>query len=193
MALFIAGLVIFLGVHSTRIFAEGWRAERIRRMGEKPWKGVYSLVSIASFVAMVWGYRYARHDPTVLWTSPGWTRDVTALLTLPAFIFLVAAYVPGTRMKAALGHPMLAGTALWALGHLLSNGQIADVLLFGGFLVWSVADFATSRARDRRTGVTYPVLGVSRDVIAAVVGIVAFVVFGMYLHRVLIGVQPFGA
>jgi len=100
--------------------------------------------------------------------------------------------VPGTRMKAALGHPMLAATVLWAAGHLLSNGQIADVLLFGGFLVWAVADFATSRARDRKTGVTYPALGLSRDVIAAVVGVVAFVLFAMYLHRVLIGVQPFG-
>src|SRR4051812_29157749 len=111
MLLFIAGLATFLGIHSTRIFADDWRAERIRHMGEKRWKAVYSVISIASFALMVWGYVHARHEPTVIWASPAWARHVTALLMLPAFILLVAAYVPGTRIKAAVGHPMLAGTA----------------------------------------------------------------------------------
>jgi uncharacterized membrane protein len=192
MVLLIAGLVIFLGVHSIRIFAEDWRTERIRRMGAQPWKAVYSIVSIAGFVILVWGYAHARHDTAALWVSPYWTRHLTAILVLLSFILIAAAYVPGTRMKAAIGHPMLAGTVLWALGHLLSNGTLADVVLFGAFLVWAVLDFAASRARDRKAGVTYPARDASRDVIAVVAGGIAWAVFGMFLHGPLIGVRVFG-
>ena len=191
MGLLIAGLILFLGVHSTRIFADDWRAERIGRMGEKPWKAVYSLASIAGFALIVWGYHGARHDPTVLWTSPYAMHHVTAFLMLPAFILVVAAYVPGTRIKAAVGHPMLAGTMIWSFGHLLSNGQLADVLLFGAFLAWSTVDLVASRRRDRKSGTTYPARGVSRDLIAVAIGAIAWAVFGMFLHGPVIGVRPF--
>lgn len=192
MALFIAGLVLFLGPHSSRIFAEGWRVERIRRMGEKRWKAIYSVVSIVGFVLLVWGYGHVRHQTPQLWMPPGWTRYLTAALTLPAFILLGASHAPGTRIKAAIGHPMLAGTALWALAHLFSNGNLAGVVLFGAFLVWAVLDFIASRARDRKSGVTYPVRTPSRDLVVVVIGIVAWAVFGFFLHGPLIGSRPFG-
>ena len=192
MVILVSGLVIFFAVHSVRIFAEGWRAERIRQMGPGAWKGVYSVVSIAGFVLIVWGYGLARQDPVDLWSPPAWTYSATAILTLPAFILLVAAYVPGTRIKAAVGHPMLAGTKIWAFAHLLSNGRLADVLLFGLFMVWSVLAYRAARARDRAAGTTYPALGASRDVIAVIVGTVLWGVFAMYLHGPLIGTRPFG-
>jgi uncharacterized membrane protein len=192
MVLLIAGLIIFLGVHSIRIVAEDWRAERIRRMGERRWKGIYAVISIVGFVVLVWGFGLARHTPVTLWTSPYGMRHVTALLVLPAFILVVAAYVPGTHIRKALGHPMLAGTALWAFAHLLSNGGLADVVLFGAFLVWAAIGFVNARARDRKAAVTYPALGASRDVIAVVVGTIAWAIFGMFLHGPLIGVRPFG-
>jgi uncharacterized membrane protein len=192
MAILVAGLVIFFAVHSVRIFAEGWRAERIRRMGPWAWKGVYSVVSIVGFVLIVWGYGVARQASADLWSPPAWTHALTSIVTLPAFILLAAAYVPGTRIKAALGHPMLVGTKTWAFAHLLSNGRLADVLLFGSFLVWSVLAFRAARARDRATGATYPALGASRDVIAVIVGAVLWAAFALYLHGPLIGTRPFG-
>lgn len=191
MAILIAGLVLFLAPHSVRIFADGWRAERIQRMGPLPWKGMYAVLSIVGFVLIVWGYGLARQAPVELWSPPVWTRHVAALLTLPAFILIVAAYVPGTHMKAALGHPMVAGTKIWAFAHLISNGRLADVLLFGAFMVWAIVLYASARKRDRRAGVTYPARGASRDAIALVVGTAAWAAFAFYLHAPLIGVRPF--
>jgi len=128
----------------------------------------------------------------VLYTPPVWARHVAALLMLPAFILIVAGNMRGTRMKAALGHPMLLGTKVWAFGHLLANGTLADVVLFGSFLVWAVADYASARRRDRAAGVVYPAGAWSRDALAVVVGVVAWFVFGFWLHGWLIGVRPFG-
>lgn len=192
MALLIAGLVLFLGPHSTRIFAEDWRAERIRDMGERPWKAIYSVASIVGFILIVWGYGVARRSTPQLWVPPDWTRYLAIALTLPAFILLGASHAPGTRIKAAVGHPMLAGTALWALGHLLSNGGLAGVVLFGAFLAWAVVDFVASRARDQKAGVTYPVRAAWRDVLVVVIGAVAWAAFGLWLHGPLIGTRPFG-
>ena len=192
MALLIAGLVLFLGSHSIRVFAEDWRAERIRRMGPQRWKAVYSVVSIVGFILIVWGYGVARHSAIQLWAPPAWTRDTTAVLTLVSFVLIAAAYVPGTRMKAALGHPLSAGTMLWALGHLFSNGSLPGVVLFASFLVWSTLAFSAARKRDRQAGVTYPAVGASRDVIAGVAGAIAWAVFALFLHGPLIGVRPFG-
>lgn len=192
MLLLLAGLVIFLGVHSIRLVADGWRTRQVARLGLLPWKGIYALVAIAGFVLVVIGYGEARLSPVVIWESPVWTRHVAALLTLPAFVLVVAAYVPGTRIKARVGHPMLLGTKFWALAHLLANGTLADVLLFGGFLGWAVALFVVSRRRDRLAGVTSPVLGLSRDVAAVVLGVVAWGAFAGHLHARLIGVAPFG-
>jgi uncharacterized membrane protein len=192
MTLLILGLVLFLLTHSLRIFAEDWRARRIAAMGPMGFKGVYSLLSIAGFVLIVYGYAAARQAPVLLYAPPVWTRHLAALLTIPAFILLVAAYVPGTRIKRAVGHPMVLGVKTWALAHLLANGMLADVLLFGAFLAWAVLDYISSRRRDRATGRVYVVGPLSRDIIAVVVGSIAWVVFALWLHRVLIGVAPFG-
>jgi uncharacterized membrane protein len=192
MTLLILGLVLFLGVHSTRIVADGWRSATIARVGEKPWKGIYSLLSIAGFVLLVIGYGAARQSPVVLYAPPVWTRHLAALLTIPAFVLLVAAYVPGNAIKRAVGHPMMAGVKVWALAHLLANGTLADVLLFGTFLSWAVLGFIAARRRDRASGTTYPAGPGSRTAIAVVIGLVAWAVFAFALHRPLIGVAPFG-
>lgn len=192
MTLLLLGLVLFLGVHSTRIVADGWRTATIARVGEMPWKGIYSLLSIAGFVLLVIGYGAARQSPVVLFAPPVWTRHLAALLTIPAFVLLVAAYVPGNAIKRAVGHPMVAGVKVWALAHLLANGTLADVLLFGTFLAWAVLCFIAARRRDRVAGTSYPAGPGSRTAITVVVGLAAWAVFAFALHRPLIGVAPFG-
>ena len=192
MTLLILGLVIFLGVHSTRIVADGWREATIARIGEKPWKGVYAVLSIVGFVLLVIGYGAARQSPVVLYTPPTWTRHLAALLTIPAFVLVVAAYVPLNSIKRAVGHPMVAGVKIWALAHLLANGALADVLLFGSFLVWAVLSFTAARRRDRVAGTVYPVGSSARNAITVAVGLVAWAAFAFALHRPLIGVSPFG-
>jgi uncharacterized membrane protein len=191
MTILVLGLVIFLGVHSVRIFAEGWRSATIARVGEGAWKGAYSVLSIAGFALIVWGYGLARAAPVDLWSPPVWTRHLASLLTLPAFVLLVAAYLPGTRIRAAVRHPMVIGVKVWALAHLLSNGRLADLLLFGGFLVWAVFDFRAARRRDRVLATPAPQGALGRDVIAVAVGLVAWAAFAMWLHATLIGVAPF--
>ena len=192
MTLLLLGLALFLGVHSTRIVANDWRAATIARIGEKPWKAIYSLLSIAGFVLLVIGYGAARQSPVVVYAPPAWARHVAALLTIPAFVLLVAAYVPGNAIKRAIGHPMVAGVKVWAFAHLLANGTLADVLLFGGFLAWAVLSFTAARRRDRAAGTTYPAGPGSRTAITVVVGLVAWAMFAFALHRPLIGVAPFG-
>jgi len=145
MLLLVIGLLIFLGLHSSRVFAEGLRANIISTHGEKTWKGAFALLSLIGFVLLVVGYGRARMDPVVLWLPPTWTRHATALLTLPAFILPAAAYVPKNAIKAKLGHPMLLGTKLWAAAHLLANGNLADVLPFGGFLLWAILCFRAAK------------------------------------------------
>ena len=118
-------------------------------------------------------------------------RHVAALLTVAGFVLIAAAYVPGTKLKAALGHPMTAGIALWALGHLVANGRLPAVVLFGTFLVWSIVTFAVRRGRDRVAGVRYPAGSLRMDAIALVAGLVLSLVFALFLHGPLIGVRPF--
>lgn len=192
MTLLILGLVLFLGAHSVRIVAEPWRRRTIARIGEGPWKGLYTLVSLAGFALLVWGYGVARQTPVVLWASPTWTRHLASLLVLVAFVMLVAAYVPGNGLKARLHHPMVLSVKVWALAHLLANNTLADLLLFGGFLVWAVLDFRAARARDRADGTVYPPGRAPMTALTAVVGIGAWAVFALWAHKLLIGVSPFG-
>lgn len=190
MSLLILGLLVFLGAHSTRIFADDWRANLIERIGEKPWKGIISVLSLIGFVLIVIGYGEARQAPVVLWVPPLWTRHLALLINLVAFISLAAAYVPRNSIKARFGHPMVAGVKAWATAHLIANGNLADVILFGAFLVWSIFDFRTSRRRDRANGTIYPPGALSNTLLTVVVGTVAWAVFMMYLHVRLIGVAP---
>jgi uncharacterized membrane protein len=192
MAILILGLVLFLGLHSTRVVAEGPRAAFIAKHGPRAWKGLYTVVSLVGFALLVWGYGLARQQPVVLWASPTWLRHVAALLTLVAFVLLAAAYVPGNGIKARLHHPMTLGVKVWAFAHLIANNTLADVLLFGGFLAWSVAVFAAARRRDRAAGVVHASGRASKTAVAVVVGVVAWVLFAFWLHGWLIGVRPFG-
>lgn len=192
MAILILGLVLFLGVHSTRIVADGWRGATIARIGEMPWKGIYSLLSIAGFALVVWGFRIARADTLVLYTPPVWTRHLAALLLVVSFILLVAAYVPRNAIKAKLHHPMVLGVKVWALAHLLANGVAADVLLFGAFLLWAVFSYRAARRRDRASNTVYPAGTAPMTALTVVIGVVAWAVFAFMLHGPLIGVRPFG-
>jgi uncharacterized membrane protein len=192
MGMMLLGMVLFLGVHSMRVFADGARDSLIQRLGPGAYKGLYSLASIAGFVLIVWGYGLTRTAPVELWMPPVWTRHLSALLTIPAFVLLAAAYVPGTRIKAAVGHPMVLGVKTWAFAHLIANGRLADVVLFGGFLAWAVLLYIASRKRDRRTGTRYVAGPASRDMIAIVAGLAAWAAFAFWLHGALIGVRPFG-
>ena len=181
----VAGLVIFLGVHSIRIVAPSWRDAMVERLGPLGWKAVYSVASLAGFILLVGGYGAARLDPVVLYQPPVWVRHLAMLLMLPVFPLLLSAYLPG-RIKAAVKHPMLAATKAWALAHLLANGMLADVLLFGGFLAWAVADRISAGKRPQAAPV---VAGpVRNDVIAVVAGLALYAVFLVWAHRSLIGV-----
>lgn len=189
----IVGLLLFLGMHSIRVFANDWRSQTLTRIGEKPFKGIYSLLSLAGFVLLVWGYGQARQQGVVLWMPPSGMRHLAALLTLVSFVLLAATYVPGNQIKAKLHHPMVLGVKVWGLAHLLANGSLADTVLFGGFLLWSVILFAASRRRDRREQTVYAAGTAGATAMTVAVGVVAWAVFAFWLHRVLIGVSPFGA
>lgn len=192
MSALLLGLLVFLGVHSLRIVAPAWREAQIARLGEGPWKGLYSLASAVGLGLIVWGYAQSRTAPVDLWLPPLWTRHLAVLLVWPAFILLTAAYVPGTRIKAKLHHPMLLGVKLWAAAHLLANGRLADLLLFGGFLLWAVLDFRSARGRDRVAGTPYPPGQGARDLVALVIGTLAWAVFAFWAHAWLFGVAPLG-
>lgn len=193
MTMLIIGLVLFLGIHSVRIFAEGWRTAQITRHGANGWKGLYTAVSIAGFVLLVWGFGLARHNTHALWTTvPKGMNHLAALLTWLSFVLLTAAYVPRNGIKARLHHPMVLGVKVWAFAHLLANNTVADLVLFGSFLVWAVLSFRAARARDRAAGTVYPAGMLSRTLITVVVGTLAWAGFAFWLHGPLIGVRPFG-
>ena len=192
MIYLILGLVVFLGVHSVRMVADGWRTRTRARIGDGAYKGVYSLASVLGFALIVWGFGVARQQPVQLWSPPVAMRHVAALLTLFSFVLLAAAYVPGNGIKARLHHPMVLGVKVWALAHLLANGTLAHAVLFGSFLAWAVWNFIASRKRDRGDGVPYPPGRAGATVLTVVAGLVAWAVFALLLHGWLIGVKPFG-
>jgi uncharacterized membrane protein len=192
MLTLLVGLLLFLGIHSTRIFADDWRTATVAKIGPLPWKGLYSVLSLLGFVVLVWGFRMARQDTLVLWSSPAWMKHVTAVLMMVSFILIAAAYIPRNSIKARLHHPMVLGVKVWALGHLLSNGVAADVLLFGAFLLWAVLSFRAARQRDRANHIVYPPGNAISTTITIAVGLVGWSVFALFLHGPLIGVRPLG-
>jgi uncharacterized membrane protein len=190
MTILIVGLVLFLGTHSISMIAPGWRDRTAARMGEQTFRGIYALFAIAGFVLVVWGYGLARQEPVVLYAPPMWLRHLVLLLMVPVFPLLLATYLPG-RIKTATKHPMLAAVKLWAFAHLLANGTLADVILFGAFLLWAVLDRISMKWRE-----PHPVPAVSlskrNDLVALVAGLALYLVFVGGLHRWLIGVSPLG-
>jgi uncharacterized membrane protein len=190
MAVLILGLILFLATHSLRIFVPDLRQRGMARLGEGPWKALYSVVSLVGLVLIVWGYAMAREAPVVLWEPPVWTRHLAILLNLFAFILLGLYLAPGGRLKARLGHPMLLSVKVWALAHLMANGTLADLLLFGTLLAWAVADFAVSRRRERAKGVVRIAGPAMNDAIGAAIGVVLWAAILFRLHEWLIGVSP---
>ena len=193
MTILIMGLAIFLGVHSLRIAGERWRQAQRARLGEHTWKLGFSVLSAAGLALIIWGYGMARAAPVMLWHPPMGMRHGAGLLTLTAFVLLAAAYVPRNHIKARWHHPMVLGVTAWALGHLLANGTLADVFLFGSFLIWAVFSFMAARRRDRLAGTLHAAGTVRGTLIALVVASVAWVACAFWLHGVLIGVRPFAA
>jgi uncharacterized membrane protein len=191
MPTLVLGLILFLGVHSVAIVAPGWREAQIQRRGEGVWKGLYSLVSLAGLLLIVHGYGVARQSPLPVYLPPVALRHAALLLMLPVFPLLLATYLPG-RLQRAARHPTLLAVKLWATAHLLANGNLADLLLFGAFLAWAVAD----RVAVKRRAVPRPVPGAPpgalNDVLAVAGGLVLYAAFLFGLHAWLIGVPLLG-
>jgi uncharacterized membrane protein len=191
MLMLLAGLILFFAPHSVALVAPSWRNRMVMHLRPRSWKGVYSLISAAGLILIVMGFAQARRAPVVLYVSPAWLHDVTWILMLPVFPLLFAAYLPG-RIQSAAKHPMLAAVKLWATAHLLANGTLADVLLFGSFLLWAVA---LRISLKRRVPVPTPGAPPSRynDLIALVLGLALYVSFIVRLHGWIIGVPLLGA
>ncbi|MEP7057846.1 MAG: NnrU family protein [Caldimonas sp.] len=188
MGIFIVGLVLFLGIHAVSIVAPQWRAGQVARIGEKPWKGLYAGLAALGLGLLIHGYGVARHDPLVLYTPPAALRHFALVLMLPVFPLLIAAYLPG-RIKSVTKHPMLLATKLWATAHLLANGTLPDVLLFGGFLLWAVADRISLRRRPARATPGGPPRPWN-DAIAIGAGLALYALFVLRGHQWLFGVSP---
>jgi uncharacterized membrane protein len=190
MSMLLLGLALFLGVHSVSIVAPAWRDAMAARLGAGAWKGLYSLVSLAGFVLLLKGYALARLEPSLVWVPPTGLRHVAALLMLPVFPLLFAAYLPG-RIRDAAKHPMLAAVKFWALAHLLANGMLADIVLFGSLLVWAVLDRISMKRRAPRATPAAPPKPYN-DVLAILLGLTVYALFVMGAHQMLFGVAPFG-
>ena len=187
MTLLIVGIIVFLGIHALPM-NPGLRAALVGRWGETGYKVLFSLLSIAGFVLLVYGFAHAPFVP--VWSPPSWTRLVAIVLMLPAFVFLVAAYVPG-QIKTRLKHPFLVAIKTWALAHLIANGDLASIVLFGSFLAYAVYDRITLKRRQPTSLIGVPGTGGPRnDLIAVVLGVVLYVLFLVWLHPLLIGTAP---
>lgn len=199
MTQLILGLVLFLGAHSVRIWADGWRNQTIEAYGEKTFKGVYALVSILGFYLLVVGYGEARLQTVALWNPPIFTKHISLLLMLFSSILLMATYIPRNHFKMRLGHPMVLSVKVWALSHLLANGNLADLVLFGSFLIWAVLNFRSARARDREQVQNTDAIedaplkpNLFATLIALFGGMVLWALITFVLHAKLVGVAPMG-
>lgn len=191
----IIGLIVFLGVHSFSM-ARGWRASVVATIGEGPYKGIYSLLSLIGIIMISMGYgEYRAGGYISVWDPPVWTRHLALLLVWPAFVLVAAAYLPG-RIKRRLKHPMLAGVKIWAFAHLIANGDLGSILLFGSILAWAVVARISAKRRDVAAQHGAPAAlpaGLRNDALAVAVGTVAYVVFLVWLHPFLIGVPALPA
>ena len=187
MSLFIAGLILFFTVHSISIVNAGWRDAMAERLGTRAWRALYSVASLAGLILLIWGYGIARSEPVFLYTPPAWLLHVNFLLMLFVFPLFLASILPG-RIKTAVKHPVFASVKIWAFAHLLTNGALADVLLFGCFLAWAVAGRVSMKHRRDRAVPGFPESPVN-DLLAVVGGLLLYLLFIMMLHDWLIGVK----
>jgi len=187
----ILGLVLFFGVHTLTTQRE-MRARVIAASGEGGYKIGYTLVSLLGFVLIVWGFaHYRAAGMWEIWTPPTALKHLAVALMLPAVILVVASYIRG-RIYTRLKHPMLTGIKLWAAAHLLANGDLGSIILFGSFLGWAVFDRISLKHRADSGAPPIPVGGPSNDLMAVAVGLVAYLALGFAFHPVVIGVPVFG-
>ena len=186
MLTLILGLVVFFGVHCVHLYAGPWR-DRQLAANEGRWKGAYSLVSLLGLILIVWGWAQYRPAAPQVYLPPAWGHHVTMLFVLVGLILIVAAYVPVGRIKASVRNPFLIGIILWSLGHLLANGDMAGLLLFGCFLVYAVVDLIAVTARHEAAPVF---AGYRGDAIAVAVGLVVYLALLLKLHEMVLGVSP---
>lgn len=187
MVILVVGLVVFLGVHSLRMVAPGWRDGMIERLGEGAWKGVYSVIALAGFGLIIWGFGRAATETGMVYLPPLWLRHLSFALMLPALILAVASALPPGYIRRIARHPLLIGTALWAFAHLLVNGELAAVVLFGAFLAWAVIELAAQTGRPRA-----PIVKPSAayDLAAVVAGLALYGALVWRLHEWAFGVSP---
>lgn len=189
MLFLVWGLVIFLGTHSIRVTGDGLRDQLVQSIGPARFKAIYALSSLLGFALLVYGFGIARDMPVVLWTPPPAMKHLASLLTLLAMVLMAAVYVPHNAIKAKLHHPMVLSVKVWALAHVLANGTLAHVVLFGSMLMWSVVLFKASRARDKRNQVVYAAGNKGATILTIEIGIAVWLVFIGWAHGWLIGVQ----
>ncbi|MDI1247010.1 MAG: NnrU family protein [Rhodoferax sp.] len=192
MLYLILGLLLLLGTHSVRIVADDWRTRTRARIGALRWRVLYALLSLLGFMLTAWGFAQARQMPVQLWSPPPGLRHLALLLALLSLVLLAAAYVPGNRIKARMHHPMSVSVTLWAAAHLLANGNLAHVVLFGTFLIWSVLAFMAARRRDASDRRRYSQGTTGATGISVALGVALWIAFTLWLHGLLIGVRPFG-
>jgi len=188
MAMLVLGLLVMLGMHSIKIAAPQWRDAAVARLGEAPYRGLYSVVSLVGLVLIVWGFSRAWEAPAFVYTPPGWGRHLAMALMIPAAILAFASVFPANGIKGYVAHPLLTATGLWALSHLFANGDLAGVVLFGAFLAWAVVDWVAQPGTPepgRASG------GFGKwDVAAILAGIAVYIVLIAGLHYLLFGVSP---
>jgi len=192
MIIFIIGIIIFLGSHSVRIFADPWRARMIHQLGEKKWKGLYTLFSLLGFILLIIGYSQARQNTIIIWQPPFFMTHLAVLLNLFTFILLASSAPNNNAIRLKLKHPMILGVKVWAFAHLLANGSLIDLILFGSFLIWAILDFRSARNRPNSSNET-PVISLKATLIAIFFGIAVWLAFIFGLHQWLIGVAPLAA
>ena len=190
MLILIAGLLIFLGIHSLRMVAPQLRETWIRKLGDGTWKLLYSGASLIGLGLIITGYGISRTDPVFIYNAPLWTRHMALLFTWMAFVLLAAGFVPDNHLRPRLGHPMFAGIKIWAFAHLLANGRLGDIVLFGAFLIWAVAGFAIRRRQDRLAGLVKASGTATGTVLTVVAGSGVWAVSALWLHQWLTGVYP---
>ena len=189
MFFLVLGLLLFLGTHSMRIQGDALRDQLIESVGPTRFKAIYALASLLGFALLVYGFGVARDTPYVLWTPPPAMKHLAYLLTLLAMVLMAAVYVPRNAIKAKLHHPMVLSVKVWALAHVLANGTLAHLVLFGSMLIWSVLLFKASRARDKRNQVVYAPGNKGSTILTLEIGIAMWLVFVGWAHGWLIGVQ----
>ena len=201
MALLVLGLFVFLGIHSLRIFADSRRTHYIERLGEKKFKGIYSIVSLLGFLILVAGYSQARLTPEWVWMPPAMAKHFMFLLMWVAFVLWTSAYIHANAIKDRVGHPMVLGVKVWALAHLLVNGQLHQMVVFGAFLVWAVLSFRAAKRRDRLALLSFEEQGLppppkapvskAANGLVLTIGTILWMLFMGWGHKFFIGVSPF--